>query len=375
MKKLTKIVLLSIILVLSLVLATACETLENHDHAPATQWTSDGTNHWHACTFEGCTEQLDKTACSGGTATLTEKATCSVCGNEYGQVLQPTVDNHDHAPATQWTSDGTNHWHACTFEGCTEQLDKTACSGGTATITEKATCSVCGNEYGDLVQPTLDNHIHEPANWVAENGNHYKPCTFVGCDQKFEQGTCSGGIPTSHNQPTCVACGNKYGQANGYGDHDLQQTYEHITIAQACELARQAGEAGTTTEYTIIGTIVTVSNSTYGEMTVADETGELYIYGAMSIDGTYYDSMTVRPVKGDIVVLKGVLKTYDGTPQMATKDNKADIVDFEHVEIQIDPSTQLVQSLKLVKLKQVQRQSLQVLLLLSHTQTVLNQVV
>ena len=103
-------------------------------------------------------------------------------------------------------------------------------------------------------------------------------------------------------------------------------------------MATQAGEAGTTTEYTIIGTIVTVSNAMYGEMTVADETGELYIYGAMSADGTYYDSMEVRPVKGDKVVLKGVLKTYNGTPQMATKDNKADILDFEHVDVVIDTS-------------------------------------
>ena len=186
-----------------------------------------------------------------------------------------TLENHEHkADDSIWFSDGTNHWHVCTFKGCAEELDKTACSGGNATYTEKATCSVCGNQYGEVAE---DNRT-------------------------------------------------------------LEEKYQHITIAEACELAIAAGEAGTTTEYTIIGTIVTVSNSMYGEMTVADETGELYIYGAMSADGTYYDSMAVRPVKGDKVVLKGVLKTYNGTPQMATKDNKADIVDFEHVEVEIDTS-------------------------------------
>ena len=91
MKKLTKIVLLAVVLVLSLVLATACETLENHQHKPSTEWISDGTNHYHACTFEGCTEQLDKSACSGGSATLHEKATCATCGNKYGDVLEPTL--------------------------------------------------------------------------------------------------------------------------------------------------------------------------------------------------------------------------------------------------------------------------------------------
>ncbi|MBQ8433815.1 MAG: hypothetical protein IJX23_03295, partial [Clostridia bacterium] len=108
---------------------------------------------------------------------------------------------------------------------------------------------------------------------------------------------------------------------------------------EAQTLARVAGEAGTTEEYTIVGTIVEVSNATYGEMTVQDADGDkLYIYGSMSADGTYYDSMTDKPVKGDEVVLKGVLKTFENTPQMGTKDKKAIIVDFVHVKVEVDAS-------------------------------------
>ena len=337
MKKLTKIVLLAVVLVLSLVLATACETLENHQHKPSTEWISDGTNHYHACTFEGCTEHLDQTACSGGSATLTEQATCSVCGNKYGNVLEPTLQNHDHQAASEWTSDGTNHYHKCSFDGCTEHLDQTACSGGSATLTEQATCSVCGNKYGDLLEPTLENHIHAPADWVAEDGNHHKPCTFTGCDYKYEQGACAGGMATSHNQPTCATCGNKYGQANGYGDHPLEQEHEHITIAQACEIAISVGNNPTSVEYTIVGTIVTVHNGLYGEMEVQDETGSIYIYGC-EIDGTLYGDAEDKPVKGDIVVIRGVVKSYNGTPEMSTQSNRADIIAFEHVKVQIDPS-------------------------------------
>lgn len=107
-------------------------------------------------------------------------------------------------------------------------------------------------------------------------------------------------------------------------EQSLADKYEHISILEAQTLARVAGEAGTTEEYTIVGTIVEVSNATYGEMTVQDADGDkLYIYGSMSADGTYYDSMTDKPVKGDEVVLKGVLKTYENTPQMGTKDKKA----------------------------------------------------
>jgi len=92
MKKLTKIVLLVVVLVMSLVLATACETLENHQHKPASEWLFDGTSHYHACTFEGCTEKLDVTACAGGTATCTQKATCATCGNQYGQLAEHVFD-------------------------------------------------------------------------------------------------------------------------------------------------------------------------------------------------------------------------------------------------------------------------------------------
>ena len=88
MKKLTKIVLLVVVLVLSLVLATACETLKNHEHKFSTAWSTDGTNHYHACTFEGCTEKSNVTACAGGKATCQAKATCLVCGNEYGELGQ-----------------------------------------------------------------------------------------------------------------------------------------------------------------------------------------------------------------------------------------------------------------------------------------------
>ncbi len=121
-------------------------------------------------------------------------------------------------------------------------------------------------------------------------------------------------------------------------DKTLQEKYAHITIAEAIALANAAGETPTIETYTIVGTIVTVSNATYGEMTVADSTGELYIYGSMASDGTYYDKMTEKPVKGDEVVLTGVLMAYNGTPQMAAKNQKATIVDWVHTDVVIDAS-------------------------------------
>ncbi len=117
---------------------------------------------------------------------------------------------------------------------------------------------------------------------------------------------------------------------------DLSKEYEHLQIQHAIMIAQSVGETGTEDTYVIVGTVKTVKNSTYGEMIVDDGTGELYIYGSMAEDGTYYDKMESKPVKGDQVVLKGVLMTYAGEPQMGTKNSKAIILDWYHPEVEID---------------------------------------
>ena len=92
MKRFTN-VLLAVVLILTLVLGTACETLSNHTHTPkSTTWEYDETGHWHVCSFEGCTEKVDFAAHSGGTATYKDKAKCAVCGTKYGDVTAHECD-------------------------------------------------------------------------------------------------------------------------------------------------------------------------------------------------------------------------------------------------------------------------------------------
>ena len=101
-----------------------------------------------------------------------------------------------------------------------------------------------------------------------------------------------------------------------------EEKVEIITIAEAIEIAKAAGENATAEAYVIKGTIKTVSNAQYGEMTVEDSTGSLYIYG---VDG--YSTLDDKPVAGDLITLSGKLKTYKGTPEM----DRGYIVEFEHV--------------------------------------------
>ena len=105
--------------------------------------------------------------------------------------------------------------------------------------------------------------------------------------------------------------------------------YQLITIAEAIQIAQQAGETVTSERYYVKGTIVKVSNSMYGEMTIKDETGELYIYGVFDKDEvTRYDAMEEKPVAGDEVILCGALKTFKGTPEM----DRGYLQEFKHID-------------------------------------------
>ena len=118
-------------------------------------------------------------------------------------------------------------------------------------------------------------------------------------------------------------------------DINWEETYNIITIAEAIEIAKAAGQNGTTERYYIAATVVTLKNPSYGEMTIADETGEIYVYGTYSSDGVLkYSEMTDKAVAGDLVLLHCILSTYNDQPQV----KNARLIDYKHVEVEIDPS-------------------------------------
>ena len=100
--------------------------------------------------------------------------------------------------------------------------------------------------------------------------------------------------------------------------------YETITIAQALELCGEPGNA-TEQKYYIIGTITELKNAQFGEMTISDETGSIYVYGIAG-----FSTMEEQPCTGDKILLYGSLKNYDGTKEV---NNDAIIVDFEKAVI------------------------------------------
>ncbi|MBR4022588.1 MAG: hypothetical protein IKI94_08360 [Ruminococcus sp.] len=117
-------------------------------------------------TIEGVTASVEFVITHvGGNATCTEKATCDVCGEQYGEV---DAENHSGETEIKNAADAT-----CTVEGYTgdtcckdcgavlesgKTIESNGHVGGNATCTEKATCEVCGERYGEV---DAENHSGE----------------------------------------------------------------------------------------------------------------------------------------------------------------------------------------------------------------------
>ncbi|MBP3605163.1 MAG: carbohydrate-binding domain-containing protein [Clostridia bacterium] len=149
-----------------------------HVHDYGTDWRTDGSEHWNEC---ACGDKANKAAHSGGSATCTAVAICSVCNAAYGSVTP-------HTHGSEWKNDANEHWNECS---CGDKANKAAHSGGSATCQAKAKCEVCNAEYGELA-------------------------------------ACAGGTATCTEKAKCATCGKEYGEfaphnyniTNGYKGSD-----------------------------------------------------------------------------------------------------------------------------------------------------------
>ena len=245
-----------------------------HTHTYSTEWSTDSANHWHECT---CGDKKDLAAhvdanndhncdvCgkkmsdhTGGTATCKEKATCTICGQKYGELAA-------HNYKTEWSTDETNHWHECSV--CGDKKDVAAhadanndhncdvCgrktsdhTGGTATCKEKATCTICGQKYGELA---AHNYKTE---WSTDETNHWHECSVCG-DKKDEAAHIPGAAATETTPQTCTICGYVIKAALGHTHNFNQKNTSETYLKSAATCTKKAvyyysctcGEKGTET--------------------------------------------------------------------------------------------------------------------------------
>ena len=106
--------------------------------------------------------------------------------DKAGNTAEMTVTVNGGHTFGEWASNGDGtHSRKCTVDGC-KCVETMACSGGTATCTEKAVCEVCGKAYGkpDSNNHTDLKHIDAKAATKAAEGNiEYWYCG--GCDKYY----------------------------------------------------------------------------------------------------------------------------------------------------------------------------------------------
>ena len=188
----------------------------------------DENGHAHVCTANGCNaydEIVPHTP--GPAATEDDPQVCTVCG----YIIEPATGHVAHTPKPEWETDANYHWHECI--GCEgQELDKaahtpaaddgdcttailcTVCgavtteaktshSGGTASCTELAKCTLCSKEYGSLAS-------HTPA---ADDGDCTTAilCTVCGAVTTEAKTSHSGGTASCTELAKCAICSKEYG--------------------------------------------------------------------------------------------------------------------------------------------------------------------
>lgn len=172
-------------------------TIDEHICAAQGEWQHDESGHWKLCS---CGVEVDREDHSGGEATCTAPAICEVCEKPYGE---KNADNH--TDTVVWVQTETIHKQVhscCNAEVSTEEKHNwengkcTVCdyscshTGGTATCSQLAVCSICGEEYGEVNAASHTNLVKteaKPATHMAEGNKEYWYCG--GCDKYFSDGS------------------------------------------------------------------------------------------------------------------------------------------------------------------------------------------
>ena len=192
-----------------------------HDHQ-SNDWESNETEHWQVCT---CGAVFHKAQHSGGTATCTQRATCTVCGAEYGDAL-----GHDFT--TSWTHDDNMHWKQCSR--CDKKDDVSPHTWDSGTVTTAPTCTKAGKETysctkcgATKIEPIPATGHRWKSEWTSDATHHWHECANESCDVTDNAGKNgyaehSGGKATCTQNAVCEICKASYGSLDPNNHTDLK---------------------------------------------------------------------------------------------------------------------------------------------------------
>lgn len=177
-----------------------------HEHKWDTAWSYDGQHHWHECLNPDCdiTDNAEKDGYGDHVFSDDQDTTCNVCG--YVREVEPP--KHEHNWSTEWSSDGTCHWHECLNPGCdiTDNKDKDGYGKHEYSDDQDTTCNICG--YVREVEPP--KHEHEwSKDWTFSETHHWHECLNDGCDITLDKDKKDYGphVFDSDQDAECSVCG------------------------------------------------------------------------------------------------------------------------------------------------------------------------
>ena len=236
---------------------------------PSTGHTYGAVTYNFADDGESCTASRvcanDASHVENATATIsgevTKAATCIAMGEttytatfaeDWAATQTKTVADAamiDHADAE---NDGN---HICDTEGCSQLIGE--CSGGTATCTEAATCSECGQEYGNALGHNMVDVAEQSATCNDPGYSAHKACsrcdytegkvTIPATDHKYTTYTSDGNATCTADGTKTAACDNGCGTKDTVADEGTMLEHSYTVEVSGTRIDATCVETGSVT--------------------------------------------------------------------------------------------------------------------------------
>lgn len=276
-----------------------------HEHTWDTAWKHDDTHHWHKCTGADCTEINDKAEHTGGIATCTEKAVCSVCNTPYGK-----VSGHEFGGEYKYSAAG--HWQECQHEGCTE----------TSSITDHVydnnsdtTCNTC--DYVRTVTPGYSGKTDNVTNRTEDKNAGTAASTTA---------TIKPSTTTSGEKKTTTATVDNT-TANKILDKAVSNKSTEVIINTLTRAGISEAQAGTATEIALPEkTVRELSEKTEASLIIRADAAEITL-DKKAVDGLAAQAGTDGYVRLIVEIVKQDSNTLEAELKLVT--SKGTVTDFK----------------------------------------------
>ena len=201
-----------------------CGRKRDIEHTFTTVWSKGYEGHWHECTK--CGEKKDFAKHTAGPAATEEKdQVCTVCS-----YVITAKKEHKHSYESEWTSDKTGHWHACTGRTCDVEKDFAAHNYDDECDSD---CNTCGYEREN-------SHQYDTEGWMTSNFEHWNVCSVCG-EESVREKHIPGSEATEKEAQLCTVCSYELAprleHTHDFGTNYIGTQLEHWQECECGELS------------------------------------------------------------------------------------------------------------------------------------------